>query len=107
MVEVALNAVRKLALKIASYGIMHLVVAVAVAFAVTRDWRLALAVGVVEPFVQTIEALDSITPGQKVMLLIGREPLPLYRALELNGYSWQTERAADGTFEILMWHKQT
>ncbi len=60
-----------------------------------------------EPFVQTIEALDSITPGQKVMLLIGREPLPLYRALELNGYSWQTERAADGTFEILMWHKQT
>lgn len=54
MVEVALNAVRKLALKIASYGIMHLVVAVAVAFAVTRDWRLALAVGVVEPFVQTI-----------------------------------------------------
>ena len=60
-----------------------------------------------EPFVQTIEALDSITPGQKVMLLIGREPLPLYRALELNGYSWQTKRAADGTFEILMWHKQT
>ena len=60
-----------------------------------------------EPFVQTIEALDSITVGQKVMLLIGREPLPLYRALELNGYSWQTERAADGTFEILMWHKRT
>ena len=54
MVEVALNAVRKLALKIASYGIMHLVVAIAVAYAVTRDWRLALAVGVVEPFVQTI-----------------------------------------------------
>lgn len=33
---------------------MHLVVAVAVAFALTRDWRLALAIGVVEPFVQTI-----------------------------------------------------
>ena len=33
---------------------MHLVVAILVAFAITRDWRLALAVGVVEPFFQTI-----------------------------------------------------
>ena len=43
-----------MALKIASYGVMHLVVAILVAFAITRDWRLALAVGVVEPFFQTI-----------------------------------------------------
>ncbi len=54
MVAIILSTARKLALKIASYGLMHLVVAVAVAFAITRDWRLALAVGVVEPFVQTI-----------------------------------------------------
>jgi len=54
MVEIILSTARKLALKIASYGLMHLVVAVAVAFALTRDWRLALAIGVVEPFVQTI-----------------------------------------------------
>lgn len=57
-----------------------------------------------EPFVQTMEALDAIEPGQKVLLLLGREPFPLYRALELNGISWQTGRAADGSFEILMWH---
>ncbi len=58
-----------------------------------------------EPFVQTMEALDLIEPGQKVLLVIGREPFPLYRALELNQVAWQTERKPDGSFEILMWHK--
>jgi uncharacterized membrane protein len=54
MVRILISTARRLALKIASYGVMHLVVAILVAFAVTRDWRLALAVGVVEPFFQTI-----------------------------------------------------
>lgn len=54
MVQAILTTARKLALKIASYGVMHLVVAILVAFAITRDWRLALAVGMVEPFFQTI-----------------------------------------------------
>lgn len=54
MVGVILSTARKLALKIASYGVMHLLVAILVAFAITRDWRLALAVGLVEPFFQTI-----------------------------------------------------
>jgi uncharacterized membrane protein len=40
-------------LKTTTYGLMHLSVAVAVAFALTRDWRVALAVGIVEPVVQT------------------------------------------------------
>lgn len=54
MVGLLISTARRLALKIASYGVMHLVVAILVAFAITRDWRLALAVGVVEPFFQTI-----------------------------------------------------
>lgn len=54
MVRAILTTARRLALKIASYGVMHLVVAILVAFAITRDWRLALAVGIVEPFFQTI-----------------------------------------------------
>jgi uncharacterized membrane protein len=54
MVQVIVQSVRRLALKIASYGVMHLVVAILVAFAITRDWRLALAVGVVEPLFQTV-----------------------------------------------------
>ena len=54
MVRLIISTARRLALKTASYGLMHLVVAILVAFAITRDWRLALAVGVVEPFFQTI-----------------------------------------------------
>lgn len=53
MVKIIVQSVRRLALKIASYGAMHLVVAILVAFAITRDWRLALAVGMVEPVFQT------------------------------------------------------
>lgn len=41
------------ALKTLTYGLMHLVVAVAVAYAVTRNWQAALAVGLIEPLVQT------------------------------------------------------
>lgn len=54
MVKLIISTARRLALKIASYGAMHLVVAILVAFAITRDWRMALAVGMVEPFFQTI-----------------------------------------------------
>ena len=54
MVRILISTARSLALKIASYGVMHLVVAILVAFALTRDWRLALAVGMVEPVFQTI-----------------------------------------------------
>lgn len=54
MVVTLARSVRSLALKIASYGVMHLIVAMLVAFAITRDWRMALAIGVVEPFFQTI-----------------------------------------------------
>ncbi len=41
-------------LKTITYGLMHLIVAVAVAFALTRNWHAALAIGLIEPFVQTI-----------------------------------------------------
>lgn len=54
MVRILLDTARKLALKIASYGAMHLIVAMLVAWAITRDWRMALAVGAVEPVFQTV-----------------------------------------------------
>ncbi|ATQ44751.1 hypothetical protein CSW64_21345 [Caulobacter mirabilis] len=44
----------RLALKTATYAAMHLTVAVAVAYVLTRDWRIALAVGIIEPMVQTV-----------------------------------------------------
>lgn len=54
MVRILISTARRLALKIASYGVMHLIVAILVAFVLTRDWRIALAVGLIEPIFQTI-----------------------------------------------------
>lgn len=42
------------ALKTGTYSLTHFVVAIAVTFALTRDWRAALAVGLVEPVFQTV-----------------------------------------------------
>ncbi|WP_374473010.1 DUF2061 domain-containing protein [Phenylobacterium sp.] len=40
--------------KTVSYSIMHLTVAITVAYALTRDWRAALAIGMIEPVFQTL-----------------------------------------------------
>ena len=39
--------------KTATYALMHFVVAIAVAYVLTGSWEMALAIGLVEPFVQT------------------------------------------------------
>ena len=45
----------RLALKTGSYSVMHLTVAIAVAYAITHDFRrAALAVGLIETMVQTV-----------------------------------------------------
>jgi tRNA 2-thiouridine synthesizing protein A len=56
-----------------------------------------------EPFVQTMEMLDTLKPGEKMLLLLFREPHPLYKVLRQNGYTYDTEQVADGSFEILIW----
>lgn len=40
--------------KTISYAIMHMVVAITVAYILSGDWRVALAIGLIEPCVQTI-----------------------------------------------------
>jgi len=42
------------ALKPVTYGLMHLVVAITVAFVLTGSWAAALAIGLIEPAVQTV-----------------------------------------------------
>ncbi len=42
------------AFKPVTYAVMHLSVAIGVAYALTRDWRIALGVGIIEPMVQTL-----------------------------------------------------
>ena len=41
-------------MKTGSYAFMHFMVAITVAYLLTRDWRAALAIGIVEPLVQTV-----------------------------------------------------
>ena len=41
-------------MKTCTYGIMHLTVAMAVAFALSGSWLVALGIGLVEPAVQTV-----------------------------------------------------
>jgi uncharacterized membrane protein len=45
---------RRTIAKTATYAVMHFTVAIGVAYALTRDWQIALAVGLVEPAVQTV-----------------------------------------------------
>jgi len=41
-------------LKTTTYGAMHLAVAMAVAYALTGSWKIALGIGLIEPAVQTV-----------------------------------------------------
>jgi uncharacterized membrane protein len=44
----------RLIAKTASWSLVHMTVAVSVAYALTQNWRAALAVGLIEPVFQTI-----------------------------------------------------
>jgi uncharacterized protein (DUF2249 family) len=59
-----------------------------------------------EPLVRAMEVLDQLGPAEKLLVLLPREPYPLYRALELNGFCWQTVCRPDGTVEVLIQHRQ-
>lgn len=60
-----------------------------------------------EPFVLTMDALDRLPRGEKLLLLLYREPFPLYKALANNGFRHEAEHQQDGTVEILIWHAET
>ena len=52
-----------------------------------------------------MEALCELKPGDDVLLILTREPFPLYRVLERNGYAWKATDFDDGRFEIRIWDK--
>lgn len=66
--------------KTGSYAVMHFMVAITVAYLLTGDWRAALAIGMIEPLVQTVafyfhdrawskhEKRDTVSPSQSVEL---------------------------------------
>ena len=52
------------------------------------------------PFEATMEALYDLKPGELLRLIVDREPLPLYRALNRNGYAFFATAQPNGSFEI-------
>ncbi len=57
-----------------------------------------------EPMELTIAALDDLGPDDEIVLMLYREPFPLYGMLQRNGYSHQAESTPDGTFHIHIRH---
>jgi len=53
-----------------------------------------------EPMERTLEALDTLTEGDEVLLLLYCQPHPLFSILKNNGYAWNEDVRADGTREI-------
>jgi TusA-related sulfurtransferase len=53
-----------------------------------------------EPLVRVLSALDRLAPGASLVVRIDRLPIPLYRALELSGYSYEERAGKEAPFEI-------
>lgn len=58
-----------------------------------------------EPMERILDALSRLAAGQRLRVLIHREPFPLYRILGNNGYAYRTQHRDDHLFEILIWQK--
>lgn len=52
------------------------------------------------PFEAVMEALCRLPPGERIRLILEREPFPLYRVLEHNGYAYYATACDDGRYEI-------
>lgn len=59
-----------------------------------------------EPFERVVEALTTLGRDERVKLVLNREPLPLYRFLEGNGYEYRVSPQAGGVCEILIWESR-
>lgn len=53
-----------------------------------------------EPMERTLEGLDRLAPGEELLLIIPRQPGPLFDVLVNNGYAYSVAARDDGIFEI-------
>lgn len=56
-----------------------------------------------EPMERVLDALSTLKPGQRLRVVIPREPYPLYSILDRNGYLHETKSRKDFLFEVLIW----
>lgn len=55
-----------------------------------------------EPMERVLDALAALAPGQQVRMLIEREPHPLYRILERNGYAFRRSEPEPGLYQVVI-----
>ena len=58
-----------------------------------------------EPLERVLEGLSRLAPGQRLRVIIPREPHPLYSILARNGYQHQTTCREDYLYEVLIWQQ--
>ena len=59
-----------------------------------------------EPLELVLEALGELQPGQRLRMLVDREPRPLYAILDDNNFQYETTTSPDYRYELLIWHKR-
>jgi hypothetical protein len=47
--------------------------------------------------------LSALEPDEQLLMMIDRQPRPLYRILHNNGYAFRETLKPEGIFEILIW----
>lgn len=58
-----------------------------------------------EPMERVLDALASLLKGQQIRMLIEREPHPLFRILERNGYTWRCTEPEPGLYQVVIQEK--
>jgi uncharacterized protein (DUF2249 family) len=56
-----------------------------------------------EPMERVLGALSTLGAGEQLLMIIDRQPRPLYRILQNNGYNYRETFKPEGIFEILIW----
>jgi uncharacterized protein (DUF2249 family) len=59
-----------------------------------------------EPLERVLEALCNLDSGQRIRMLIQRDPYLLYPILARDGYTHETRCTETGDYEILIWHSK-
>lgn len=60
-----------------------------------------------EPLERVLDALSRLANGQRLRVLIPREPHPLYHILDRNGYLHETTWRDDYLYEVLIWNESS
>ncbi len=55
-----------------------------------------------EPMERVLDALAALLAGQQIRMLIEREPHPLFRILDANGYRYQCTQPEPGLYQIVI-----